>query len=163
MKPLTPTEQSVIDYIISENEETETSNPVTPYMRALNSEFEPAMPFTLHLEIQNLILYVQDGAFVYNTLKEFNAGCGDIKQSLCSIAEFIRYLVQEEYLRSIYKNPTALIFPVDVLDRWMQYTDFTVSEKEVLLFTCSFRVVPRLKLYKSWETMHQPYSLQDVI
>jgi hypothetical protein len=164
MKPLTPVQQAIIEYIIAENEEAEEDiNPVAPYMQALKGDFKPEIPFTLYRdETAGLVLYVQNPE--QDSPEQFRTRCRLIKKQFLEIADFIRYLAQERYVRTLFDEPEK---PSNIPEQWRPYTEFTPAEQKGLLFAGSYRLVPRLTLYECWEAMHekllQAEQIQEVV
>jgi hypothetical protein len=151
MDSLTSLQRQIIAYIIAENEETEEPNPLTPYMHALGGGLMSDMHFTLcHRKDQKengLILYVQEHAG--ESSAHFRERCRGIKKELLLIADFMRYLAQQGYVRIIKRYS----YPPDIPGHWQKYEDFLPAEAASLSFTCSFILAPRLTLYNFWEQL----------
>jgi hypothetical protein len=142
----TPLQHQIISYLITENEEIDEPNPLTPYMRALDGGLMPDMRFTLGLkEASGVTLYVQntDGS------EPYNPGVAAIKKQLLAIAGFMGYLVHQGYVKSIPKKQDYYSIPIP--EQWQRYDDFTPKEHEALTFACSVRLIPRFTLYAYWE------------
>jgi hypothetical protein len=154
MKQLTPLENNIIAYLIAENEETDEQFEIAPYMCAFSGEYSKHTPFFLgQPEAGRIILFIQKEKFFNDTvpLTQFTQECKKIKQQLYNIADFIIYLVQHDYLRTIHKSDQERIeCPLDLPDQWRQYDDFTIAEIKAFTFVCSMHFIPRLKLYKYW-------------
>ncbi|MHB9292444.1 hypothetical protein Holit_01541 [Hollandina sp. SP2] len=148
MKFFTPTQESIIRYLIAENEEIEEPNPLGPYLRAFSGGILSNTRFTLYCPgTAKLILYVQD-----DTDEPVSLRCIALKQKLLDIAVFIRYLIQEGYVQTIPKYCLADPLPEQGrLGTWFRYDDFTPGERASLSFVCSVHLIPRFKLYNYWE------------
>ncbi|MDR3343944.1 MAG: hypothetical protein LBT14_14405 [Treponema sp.] len=156
---LTPLQKQIINYIIAENEETESPNTLADYMSAIEGGFNPHKKFTLYLPAANkLVLYEYNkkGTTDWCPRSEFYAECETIKKTLVKIAESIIYLCQDDYVRVFFRNPKEKTWlPQDYQEHWRAYEMFMKGEVEPLLYVCSIRIVPKLKLYKFWETLHR--------
>ncbi|MHB9292868.1 hypothetical protein Holit_01979 [Hollandina sp. SP2] len=142
-----PLQHQIIAYIIAENEELDEPNPLTPYMHALDGGLMPDMHFTLYLkEDSGITLYVQntDGR------EPYHSGVAAIKKRLIAIADFMLYLVQQGYVKSIPKNQYGYSLPIP--EQWQGYDDFTPAESETLTSACSVQLIPRFTLYDYWES-----------
>ncbi|MDR2797887.1 MAG: hypothetical protein LBB80_06045 [Treponema sp.] len=103
--------------------------------------------FTLCLKQESgVTLYVQntDGT------EQYNPPVAAIKKKLVEIADFMRYLVQQDYVKSIPKNHDD--YSSCIPEPWEEYDDFTPAEQETLTFACSVQLIPRLILYTYWES-----------
>jgi hypothetical protein len=151
MYQFTSFQQSIINYLIAENEEIPPPDELVDLMRAIQGRYEPDMRFTLcNLENNGLILYV--------LIDEHNPGhfkgrCADIKNRLMEIADFIHYLWRKGAVRTIPKEKTES--PPDLPEHWQAYTGFAPAERNLLYFASSVQVVPRLQLYDYWEAVQQ--------
>jgi hypothetical protein len=146
MQPFTITQQTIINYIIAENEETEEPNMLSPYIRAIAGRVEPDMRFTLcNTKVAGLILYLDTHE---ESPEQFKTKAAVIKNRLLEIADFILYLIQEDYVRTMLKEQSQ--FPPDIPEQWQPYKEFTLAEQKALVFTGSMQVIPRLKLYEYW-------------
>jgi hypothetical protein len=142
-----PLQRQIISYIIAENEEIDEPNPLTPYMRALDGGLMPDMHFTLYVkEESGVTLYVQNTG----ENEQYNSGVAAIKKRLIEIADFMGYLVQQGYVKSIPKNQDPYSLPIP--EHWQRYDDFTPAEGEALTFACSVQLIPRFTLYAYWES-----------
>ncbi|MDR3342155.1 MAG: hypothetical protein LBT14_05090 [Treponema sp.] len=154
MHSLTLLENDIITYLIAENEETGEQFEIAPYMYAFSGEYSKHTPFFLgQPENGRIVLFVQKEQFFDDTvhLTQFTQQCKEIKQRLYNIADFIIYLVQRDYLRTIHKSAQEQIAcPTDFPDHWHRYDDFTIAENKAFTFLCSMHFIPRLKLYKYW-------------
>jgi hypothetical protein len=147
MPSFTIFQQQIISYLIAENEEQDETNPLTPYLYALSGGLLPDMEFTLCRDKKaGLVLYVQDPGYTGEQLRKH---CGEIKKTLLDIAEFIRYLAEQGYVRTIIKAPWEESSRIP--EHWYGYDDFTRVETETLGFVCSVQVIPRFTLYTYWE------------
>jgi hypothetical protein len=157
MKQLTPLEKDIITYLIAENEETDEQFEIAPYMRAFSGEYNKHTPFFLgQPEAGRIILFVQKEQFTNDAVQftQFTQYGKEIKQHLYTIADFIIYLVQRDYLRTIHKSAQERINgPPDLPDRWRRYDNFTIAEIKAFTFACSMHFIPRLKLYKYWNEL----------
>ncbi|MDR1986985.1 MAG: hypothetical protein LBP88_08460 [Treponema sp.] len=147
MKLFTPAQEAIIRYLIAENEEQDEVSPLTPYLYALSGGLLPDMPFTLCRDKKaGLMLYVQDPG---NQGEQLRRHCGELKQKLLDIADFIRYLAEQGYVRTIVKPPWEE--SPGIPEQWYGYDDFTPAETETLRFACSVYWIPRFTLYAYWE------------
>jgi hypothetical protein len=149
---LKPLENDIITYLIAENEETGEQFEITPYMCAFSGEYSKHAPFFLgQPENGRIVLFVQKEQFTNVNLTQFTQHAKELKQRLYNIAEFIIYLVERDYVRTIHKSEQErIVCFLDVPDRWRQYDDFTIAENKAFTFVCSMHFIPRLKLYKYW-------------
>ncbi|MDR3170348.1 MAG: hypothetical protein LBU17_01830 [Treponema sp.] len=158
MKVLKPLRKQIINYIIAENEEAESSNILADYMHAIEGGFNPNMKFTLYLPAANKLVmyeYNKKETMQWCSRSEFYTECEKIKKSLVEIAENIIVLCQDNYVRVLFRNPNEKPrLPQDYQEHWRAYEMFMKGELEPLLYVCSIRVVPKLKLYKFWEKLH---------
>jgi len=154
MHPLTPLQNDIITYLIAENEETGEQFELTPYMYAFSGEYSKHAPFFLgQPENGRIALFVQKEQFTNDTknLTQFTQHGKELKQHLYNIADFIIYLVERDYVRTIHKSDQErIVCSPDVPDRWRRYDDFTIAEIKAFTFVCSMHFIPRLKLYKYW-------------
>ncbi|MDR3342792.1 MAG: hypothetical protein LBT14_08415 [Treponema sp.] len=154
LHPLNPLEKDIITYLIAENEETGEQFEIAPYMCAFSGEYSKHTPFFLgQPETGRITLFVQKEQFLNSTvpLTQFTQQCKEIKQRLYNIADFIIYLTQGDYVRTIHKSAQEhMDCPPDVPDWWRRYDDFTLVENKAFTFVCSMHFIPRLKLYKYW-------------
>ncbi|MDR3170533.1 MAG: hypothetical protein LBU17_02765 [Treponema sp.] len=156
LQSLKPFEKDIINYIIAENEETELTNALSDYMRAIEGGFNQDMKFTLYLPAANHLMMYE-----YNVKKHvdwcsrhaFYGECEKTKHVLVKVAQSIIYLCQDDYVRVLFRslNDQARL-PQDYQEHWRAYEIFMQDELESLLYVCSIRIVPKLKLYKFWET-----------
>ncbi|MDR3333291.1 MAG: hypothetical protein LBT13_00165 [Treponema sp.] len=152
MHPLTPLEKDIITYLIAENEETGEQFEITPYMGAFSGEYSKHTPFFLgQPKSGRIVLFIQKEQSTNVYITQFTQHSKELKQRLYNIADFIMYLVQRDYLRTIHKSDKERIdCPLDVTDRWHEYDDFTIAEIKAFTFVSSMHFIPRLKLYKYW-------------
>jgi hypothetical protein len=151
MPSFTILQHQIISYFIAENEEQDEANPLTPYLYALSGGLVPDMHFTLCRDKKaGLILYVQDSG---DTGEQLRKRCGEIKKKLLDIADFIRYLAEQGYVRTIIKAPWEE--SPGIPEQWYGYDDFTQAETETLRFVCSVHLIPRFTLYTYWEEWEQ--------
>jgi hypothetical protein len=151
-KILTHLQHDIITYLIAENEETGEQFEIAPYMCAFSGEYSKHAPFFLgQPENERIVLFVQKEQFINVHITQFTQHCKELKQCLYNIADFIIYLVERDYVRTIHKSEQERIAcSADVPDRWRQYDDFTIAEIKAFTFVCSMHFIPRLKLYKYW-------------
>jgi hypothetical protein len=149
---LTPLENNIITYLIAENEETGEQFEIAPYMCAFSGEYSKhALFFLGQPETGRIVLFVQKEQFINVNLTQFTQHGKELTQRLYNIAEFIIYLVERDYVRTIRKSEQErIVCSPDVPDRWHQYDDFTSVEIKAFTFVCSMHFIPRLKLYKYW-------------
>jgi hypothetical protein len=152
MHSLTPLQHDIITYLIAENEETGEQFEITPYMCAFSGAYSKQAPFFLgQPENGRIVLFVQKEQFTNVNLTQFTQHSKELKQRLYNIADFIIYLVEHDYIRTIHKSAQERIAcPHDVSDRWHRYDDFIGVENKAFAFVCSMHFIPRLKLYKYW-------------
>jgi hypothetical protein len=152
----TPLQRTVIDYIIAVNEEAPLPD-IALFMQAIEGGFEPKKPFTLYMPTASkVLLYVAEARANTSASPraEFNRRCEALKKPLVEIARFISELSEENYLRVEVKQHRGE--PEDPAWRthWRRYEAFYMPEMKPLIFACSVRVTPKLKLYKLAELVH---------
>jgi hypothetical protein len=154
----TPLQQSVIDYIIAENEGLNPpENSVTDCMRAFEGGFSPDKPFTCYMPTVNkVLLYVAEERAGYGADKrsDFNKRWEKLKQPLVETAKFIEELERKEWIRILIRPHETGELPQNYGRHWRRYENFYMSEIESLIFACTTIIIPRLKLYKYWERTH---------
>jgi hypothetical protein len=151
MPSFSPLQHQIISCLITENEEQDKTNPLTPYLYALSGGLLPDMHFTLCRDTKaGLVLYVEDSGDPGEQLRK---RCGELKKTLLAIADFIRYLAEQGYVRTILKAPWEE--STGIPEQWYGYDDFTPAETETLKFVASVHVIPRFTLYAYWEGWEQ--------
>ncbi|MDR3172510.1 MAG: hypothetical protein LBU17_12980 [Treponema sp.] len=157
MHPLTSLENDIITYLIAENKETGEQFEIAPYICAFSGAYSKHASFFLgQPENGRIVLFIQKEQFTNVNLTKFTQHGKEVKQRLYNIADFIIYLVERDYVRSIHKSEQERIAcSLDAPDRWRRYNDFYSGIMTGLTSVCLSDFVPKLKLYELWSSIQQ--------
>ena len=156
---LTPLQLSVIDSIIALNEDEQPPQDLEKYIAAFDESLDPSRAFTLHSPAANeinLIYNIEANRSIrWMEKQEFSQLCKRTVHTLVEIADFWQSLASEGYINGEYRDRPRQVIPADQLKNWRRYQGFNPLEMTSLLYGRSIRPIPRLKLYRFWESLRE--------
>jgi hypothetical protein len=163
---LSLTHKEIIKYLIAENEGTHSFGKVGNYMRSFSGQFLPEMPFTFYfLSETRPIMYMYDPnpADKRSSRAVFHEECHQKIPKILEITGFFDYLTENDYVRRIYRGlqgRAALPYQYDQI--WRKYSDFYNDSMIGLSFVCLADFIPKVKLYRLWESLSSLVQRQQV-